>query len=61
MRLFRALEKRLRTIADDDPYIRQLLISYVPAIFTPLFGLVWTLLFFAAGLPAVSYTHLPQP
>ena len=26
MRLFRALEKRLRTIADDDTYIRQLLI-----------------------------------
>ena len=54
MRLFRALEKRLRTIADDDTYIRQLLISYVPAIFTTLFGLVWTLLFFAAGLPVLG-------
>ncbi len=54
MRLFRALEKRLRTIADDDTYIRQLLISYVPAIFTTLFGLVWTILFFAAGLPLLG-------
>ena len=54
MRLFRALEKRLRTIADDDTYIRQLLISYVPAIFTTLFGLVWTILFFAAGLPVLG-------
>ena len=54
MRLFRALEKRLRTIADDDTYIRQLLISYVPAIFTTLFGLVSTILFFAAGLPLLG-------
>ena len=54
MRLFPALEKRLRTIADDDTYIRQLLISYVPAIFTTLFGLVWTILFFAAGLPLLG-------
>ena len=45
MRLFSALEKRLGTIADDETYIRQLLISYVPAIFTTLFGVVWTLLF----------------
>jgi guanylate cyclase len=55
MRLFPALEKRLRTtIADDDTYIRQLLISYVPAIFTTLFGMLWTLLFFAAGLPVLG-------
>jgi guanylate cyclase len=54
MRLFRTLEKRLSTIADDETYIRQLLISYVPAIFTTLFGLVWTILFFAAGLPLLG-------
>jgi len=55
MRLFSALEKRLRTIADDDTTIRQLLISYVPAIFTTLFAAVWTLLFFLAGLPLLGW------
>ena len=55
MRLFSALEKRLGTIADDETYIRQLLISYVPAIFTTLFGVVWTLLFFLAGLPRLGW------
>jgi class 3 adenylate cyclase len=54
MRLFDALEKRLGTVADDETYIRQLLISYVPAIFTTLFGLLWAILFFAAGLPALG-------
>jgi guanylate cyclase len=54
MRLFSALEKRLGTIADDETYIRQLLISYVPAIFTTLFGTLWMLLFFAAGLPVLG-------
>ena len=55
MPFFGALEKRLRTIADDDTYIRQLLISYVPAIFTTLFAAVWTLLFFLAGLPLLGW------
>ncbi len=54
MRLFRALEKRLGTIADDETYIRQLLISYVPAIFTTVFAAVWARLFFAAGQPALG-------
>ncbi len=54
MRLFSALEKRLGTIADDETYIRQLLISYVPAVFTTLFGILWTVLFFAAGLPVLG-------
>ena len=55
MRLFRALEKRLGTIADDETYIRQLLISFVPAIFTTLFAAIWTLLFFLAGLPTLGW------
>ena len=58
MRIFPALEKRLRTIADDDTYIRQLLISYVPAIFTTLFAAVWTLLFFVAGRPLLGWICL---
>ncbi len=55
MRLFSVLEKRLRTIADDEIYIRQLLISYVPAVFTTLFAAVWTLLFFLAGQPRLGW------
>ena len=55
MRLFRTLEKRLSTIADDETYIRQLLISYVPAIFTTLFAAVWALLFFVAGRPLLGW------
>ena len=55
MHFFVALEKRLRTIADDETYIRQLLISFVPAIFTTLFAALWTLLFFLAGLPVLGW------
>jgi guanylate cyclase len=54
MRLFDALEQRLGTVADDETYIRQLLISYVPAIFTTLFAALWAILFFAAALPALG-------